>query len=382
MLYVNQEEVKPGSPAHARFMAFRDGKLKKMKNPVIFKSGLRVTFDANGRPNDPKSETIPYQTTIQGETGSETWVYTPSPPRKVDGNLVFSEKGRMFWHGKKLMLNKSEAELIFFLSELSPLVKKGRIVLEDKEFEARTQISKKVGALDVEWYVYSEHSPLSVESTGGEETLRTIASAWGVPGVEALGISEVKVNLVKYIQRSEANRASTGRGYAEFVSETRVDEYIKLRSIVQRAIDRGAVYLDNGDNTWRFGANQQIIMTVAPRDFSQKETALYNYMRANEGIKNILYTEMGEDVKVLEFVPEIKKDPELTAAVADQGGKATEEVKDSSVDFDNIEKWHYHFMQKVGGKLGYRTWGMNKKKLVDILTQSPKEKLEEAVALI
>ena len=299
MLFVNGEQLKLDTPEGRKFTNFKDNKLKKMKNPVVFKSGKPIKINKTGLFEPPRQEWIPFSTTINGENGSETWQYTSVLPIKKDNQWIFSERGRIYSHGRKWKMDKNkDSELIYFMGELSPFVKSGKIILENKEHEARTLIDKEIGILDVKFFIYSDNSPLSVQATGGEETLRIVASSWGVEDVDGKSLSEIQIALHKAVEKSHPTAGTTGRGYTEFLSETRVNELVVLRANVQRAIDKDLIEYAYQDLQWKFTSSGNVLMTISQRDIAIKEIALFNHIKVRPELRDMLMSEMAGNMYV------------------------------------------------------------------------------------
>jgi len=287
MLYVNDELVKKGSPAWERYSKFLE-KLQKMTDPIIFKTGRPLRFNNTGLPEPNPQEWIPLQETVMGEEGDEYWVYCERPPRKKEnGKMAYSPRGRTMVNSWKFN-KKKDADLIFFFSEISSFRERGRVVLEDRQADARKQIDKEAGELDVKYMILSEHSPLSVEQTGSEDTLRMVASAWGVADIDNLSIEEVKVQLLSRVQAANAQKDVTKRGFKEFLAEVNSREKLVVRANVQKAVDTGVITYDDPTFTWRFSANNQPLMIVPARDGLKPQLALNNFLYINEKLANVV----------------------------------------------------------------------------------------------
>ena len=295
MLFLNGEPLKLDTPQGRRYNTFVETKLKKMKNPVVFKSGKPVKINDTGLFEPPRQEWIPFVTTVGGEHGSETWQFTSVLPIKRNDQWIFSERGRIYNHGRKLKLDKNkDPELIFFFSELSPFIKNGKIILENKEHEARTIIDKEIGVLDAKFFIFSDNSPISVKATSNEDALRTIAASWGVADVDEKSISEVQLALHKAVEKSHASRGITGRGYTEFLAETKVNDLVILRANIQKAIDKDVIEYVPMSLQWKFASSDHVLMTIAPKDIAVKEMALFNYIKVRPDIRDMLMAELSD----------------------------------------------------------------------------------------
>ena len=347
MLFVNNEPIKEGSPQKKRYTYWRDNTLKGMKNPVIFKSGLKIKFNPTGLAEPPRNEWIPFRATVSGEGGdTETWIYSPVLPLKKKDEYVFPERGRMFRHGRKWKLDKNkDSELIFFMMEVCPFVKKGRIVMEDKEGEARKEIEKAIGSDDVKFHVYSKYSPLSPEQTGSEDTLRLLASAWGIANVEDMGINEIRLALVEAVETSQGNYNVTKRGYNEFLTETKVTNLLVLRANIQRAIDKGIIVFDEDNMSWKFKSSGYTLMNVPHRDSVYKEMALYNHLRVRQELLERFNAEV-------------------------DGVSYEMPIEDSLAQIpEDLESLHYHDLQRLAGRHGLKALGAKKEDLIFKLSE-------------
>ena len=292
MFYVNNELVKKGTPQWDRYNEFLTTKLSKMSDPVIFKTGRPIRFNSTGLPEPNPTEWIPLQHTTYGPDGDEYWCYCERPPRKKEnGTMIYSPRGKTMKNAWRFSKTK-DAELIFFFSEISPFVEKGRVVLEDRRLDARKQIDKEAGELDVKYMILSEHSPISVEQTGSEDTLRMAASGWGVADVQSLSVEEVKIALLSKVQAS--NSLNDGRGFDEFLKEIDSRGKLVTRANIQRAVDKGIISYDDPTFTWRFTANNQPLMVVPASEAMSPQVALNNFLYINEKLSSVLEYSLGK----------------------------------------------------------------------------------------
>ena len=283
MLYVNDEPIKEGTPQWEKFADFKKNVLPNLKNPVIFKNTDPIKFNDNGLPEPLRGHSLPLQYNIGGEFGSEDWRYCKRAPRKEgNGKLKYFDQSRIlkqYWSFDKAR----EPDAIFFLMEIAPFLKKGIMILEDKQRDARREISKEAGELDVKFMIISEHSPISVESTGSEDLLRMVSAAWGIADAESpdKSIEEIKLALIAAVNSSEKNKNVTKRGYAEFLKEINSKELLVLRANLQKALDNKTVSYDAPTFSWRYVKNNYPIMTIPASAASDPEVALYNFLVKN-----------------------------------------------------------------------------------------------------
>ena len=326
MFYVNDELVKKGTPYWDRYNEFLK-KLQKMPDPVIFKTGRPLRFNSTGLPEPNPQEWIPLQETVMGDVGDEFWVYCERPPRKKqDGKMMYSPRGKTMVNSWKFS-KKKDADLIFFFSEISSFRERGRVVLEDRRADACKIIDKEAGELDVKHMILSEYSPLSVEETGSEDTLRMVASSWGVADVDSLSIEEVKVDLLSRVQAANAQKDVTKRGYAEFLREVNSREKLVVRANVQRALDKGVITYDEPTFTWRFASNNQPLMVVPASDGLKPQLALNNFLYINEKLASVVAYALDKPYKDRTPEPEVIIPPE-----APTGRKNEEPFEDKGIN--------------------------------------------------
>ena len=372
MLYVNDELVKKGTPCWERYNEFLQ-KLQKMPDPVIFKTGRPIRFNSTGLKEPFPQEWIPLQETIYGEEGDEYWVYCERPPRKKEnGKMIYSPRGRTMVSSWKFD-KKKDADLIFFFSEISSFRERGRVVLEDRQADARKVIGKEIGELDVKHMILSKYSPLSVEETGSEDTLRMVASAWGVADVNKLSIEEVKVELLSTVQTANAQKDVTKRGYAEFLKEVNSREKLVVRANVQKAIDTGVITYDEPTFTWRFAANNQPLMIVPASEGLKAQLVLNNFLYLNEKLASVVayalekpYVDKPKEVvqePVQDIVQEPVPDPEPLSGLKDE-----EPFEDKGInrppDIPAEKQYTMAELRKWAKENGINSFGKKKDELV------------------
>lgn len=370
MLYVNDEPLKSGSKQKERFERFMKEKLPLFKNPVVFKSTDPVRFNTSGVVERARIKTLPLEATIAGDEGTETWVYTPRPPVKRGDRLVYSGKSRQLT--RSWMLDKKkDAEVIFMLMEVLPYIDRRVIELVDKKRSATQKLQKENKELTARFIVQSDDSPISKVTTGGEDTMRMVASAWGVDqadDVSGKSYEEVVVELWDAIQGQEKNRSSD-RGYDSFLDEVRADEIIRLRANIRRAVEQDKISYDNKNFCWRFVSNNYSIMTVTASQVSDPETALYNFLLKNVKSRNAFYFHIGQEPDGEE--PEDGKRFTLNKSV---------EKEDRGLASD-LNVMHFGKLKTVAAKMDINTHQKNKPTLIrEILNKDParcKELVEE-----
>jgi len=365
MLYVNRKELDKTQPQWKRYEEFLTTKLPNMPDTVVFKSGQPIRFNDTGLPEPAKSETIPYVAITSGDFGTETWQYTNRPPEMRDNRLVFTDRRYIFRRAWKIDKRK-HPDLIFFLLELSPLVQKGILIYEDRKAEARRKIMKEMGTTDVKFMIYSDHSPLSVVTTGNESALRVIAASWGVPNAhdKEVSIEEIQLGLFGRVESSEKNKSVTGRGYREFLNEVQIDENMALRANIQRAIDDGIIKYDQRNSVWKYTGADKAITVVSGNRQGNPSGALFEYLQGRVEAREALVSSLA-----IKYTPEVQEETieETRMSPSVPNVTAPDEKK-----LLHLQGLNYREKQKIAKENGINAFGMKTdeldKKLLEVLS--------------
>lgn len=356
-------------PQWDRFQAFLESDFYKgLRNPVIFKTTRPIRFNESGMVEPYPEEWIPYTATIGGEHGSETWTYSPTQPRKIKDELKFSQRGRIMKNAWVLDKNKDK-DFIFFFCEISPFVKKKRIVLEDKRVEARKSIDKVLSDTEVRFMIYSDYSPISVKSTGSEDTLRMLAAAWGVTNAHSkeYSIDEIKVALAGQVEKGQANYNSTNRGFKEFLEEAQASELYELRANIQKAIDFGILLYDAENFEWRLAHAKSPLCSLTSEDIDAPANGLYKFLKTRSDKVDIIINLLGRRAygRSAESIVEIDN-PAEDEEERFSDNEITHQKK--LINFDTME---YKDIQSMAAEMGIKSFGVKK----NVLVLKIKEKL-------
>ena len=336
MLYVNDELLKPGSPAHDKFVKFKKEVLPKLQDPVVFKSGRPIEFNETGLPEPLPLEMIPFDHNLMGEDGGQHWRYCDRPPRKkADGNFSYSPRSKVMknaWRFDKVR----DSEQIFFFHQISPFLERGNIVYEDKERDARRTLERETSDLDVRWMITGAKSPISVEQTGSENALRMLAAAWGVEDAHTgkRSISDIKLALLSAVQHSHKNYPATQRGYKEFLADVENQELTSSMANVQRAVDENVITYDKTTFSWRFVVSNTPLATIPARDAGNPKAALNKFLSLNQNA-----------AKILEL------------ALAEPYGDGPEDVEDENITAESLDGMSYNELKMLCSELKLETFG-------------------------
>ena len=295
MLYVNNEEVKDGHPAYQKYQDWLKGEFKYLKDPIILKSTKPIKFNAPedkrlGLPEPKQHKLVPYEAiTYDEDHGSQHWRYCESVPRKVKDVWKYKPIGERIKGLMTIDKKKSPDKAYFFLTK-SYIVEKGFLVLEDKAAEARRAIDKDKDKNAVLFMINSDKSPISVETTGSEEMIRTLASAWGVP--DAFGeksVDEIRLELFGAVNGSQNNITNTKRGFVAFLNELQDMDRVAIRSNIQRAIDDKVISYDQSNYAWIYTESKKAVATMTANFFNDPELGLYDHFFRHPDKRNLFF---------------------------------------------------------------------------------------------
>lgn len=193
------------------------------KFPVVLK--IRDQFfqmsndPENKRATNPSIE-LPLSAIVYGDKGQETWTYCESRvPDAVRPN-AYNVTPTRIPVPNRLILDKKEIELLWFLTHCSPLVlnnevkQKSSVVyfeFEDKAMEARSEVEK----IRLEGFVRKRLYSEKQSEVASDEEVRTMAEAFAITNVSTKDPEEVRLELFKKatsstMQMEEFRKLSVG----------------------------------------------------------------------------------------------------------------------------------------------------------------------------
>ena len=147
-----------------------------------------------------------------------------------------------------------------------------------------------------------------------EHRLRALAKAYFVPRVDQLTLAQVRVAIDHEVQRDQRN------GIPNFIEMSNSDEYIKLRSKLQVAIDNEIIIYIPRDRVWAWKGNEQYGQKKRLEDIcrilskADPKQSLIDWYEANLDFKERLNNEL-EELTAME--PGEKKKMELEQTAID-----------------------------------------------------------------
>jgi len=161
------------------------------------------------------------------------------------GNMVFTE-------------NDTERLLWYLMFE--PRVKNGTIVREDVESDAVKLAQKRKQSADLEFYLYSDSSPVD------EARLKVIAYNWGIDADKFSTVDLLKNKLYDQILTEEGRKP--GVAIAEFKKQTQnLTDEVKAISLVSQSVYKKIIEFNHEDSAWYWkGDKEDPILRIPVND--------------------------------------------------------------------------------------------------------------------
>lgn len=288
------------------FIAEQIKKVKELGNPIVFKDSFKSQVFVMRQAGDKVSKGSPkmpslfvrYTGTIDSARGKETWTYAKSSTFDDNRNEKYKPRGK--WMRKPWFLHPEEAlELIVYMMTANAFVLIGRIILEDREKEAR----EKFNTDDHEFAARTQIL------TYGEDQQKLIDAARvvGLYNVDDLGTDQLRMRILDTMLKKHTSGRST------------IDEQVKVMkdsslSLIRIAIsyakeDHLIGWNSKGSGYWyldRNGKSYDRIISVATNLQLRKEDLLVEHFAKNPGaldeLRNALVSLGREDMVIKQFV--------------------------------------------------------------------------------
>lgn len=336
--------------------------IPKGEKIYVFNDPTPTKFDSKMR-KEPKKN-IDFKT--QEDHNGVRWNLCKSSTIDNNGNRVYDPTWLRFNERERLNPdNVFEREKIFFYLYISK-VAQHRFVLRNLEQEAKDRNEAESLERDVNFMVKSPYSPLSVETTGSEETLRYVAAAWGVQRSDILTIERLKQAIVDAVTNSNNRYDDTKRGFTEFLSEMSDLPGLKVRADIQLATEKGLI--DYVEDRWIYKKTGKVICRVPASLYSNPILALINklaFPRDREDFNEILY-ENRIDNTIDSNVEEVKPVEEYQVLAKRENKDTSEKYK--NLTSDELNKLHItelkRLYKELGGELRRTTKGPEMKNYI------------------
>lgn len=272
---------------------------KKFNFPIriVYPPELIKPSRLNRLPDKPNSIPMPLRTVIRNQDGeTEEWRWANNTTLDAVGRTKYYPR-RMAFQGNSV-ISETNLELLYFLYWKSPHCKNGGIdenqrrkiyfMIEDLVIIAEKHVSARAIKARYDVMIYDDELGLS------EHRLRALAKAYFVPRVDQLTLAQVRVAIDHEVLRDQRN------GIQNFIEMSNSDEYIRLRSKLQMAIDNEIIIFIPRDRIWAWKGNEEYGQKKRLEDIcrilskADPKQALIDWYEANLDFKERLNSELEE----------------------------------------------------------------------------------------
>jgi len=253
LLNIDQAYEDKENPLHVYAKEYKNG-LKELRRKypegiITFKpAGEPATvdmFDSQGHeyrdiPEEAKPIAISLRANVaHPERGTEYWGVCLGAPYEVRNNVwdigdSKTSKTKIVKGNFSVNL-KTEADLAFFLCFKSPLITNGHWKIDDPKADIRARGDEERAALSLRTAIW--------QTLGDEDTLKLVASAYGIDNVETKEADEIRFELRDTLEKNNKLKLSdpTYKGTEEFMEDLKITDYILLCAFVKHFLNLKAI---------------------------------------------------------------------------------------------------------------------------------------------
>ncbi len=294
MLLLNWELFNPNDTSGKNAAEIEDYKLKTgwLRREYGPLGAVRIV--STQMANDLKGAPIPMVLfPLVAKDGMAEWAYTENMGnvRKTrDGNTTLWRKSMQMAHGQLMIDVEKDIDLLFFITQKSPLYRAGQIRIDDaREAEAK-KVKNEKNAIKLKAAIYGDSSPLSSEAT-----LRQVAHALGITGADKSGENALRIKLEAFIEtenKKHEPRAMTTDNFLDFIN---AGESVIKRGIVGKAVSRKLIDYSTMHG-WHWAETKETIVRVSPTRVGDKFAFLCEFYtnEANKAAWEMLLRSLAE----------------------------------------------------------------------------------------
>lgn len=230
----------------------------------------------------PQARRIPYKTDYDGDMviyfdpSIHRFDTTLGGERVLRGAQGFIYEDMFYLDPKKA----KDREFIYYIMHYSKYFKSGKVILVNREKDAKDLSEFERDKSAVHFSIYHPTSQISKEVTGSEDEMRRIARQWRVPGVDELTYHQLQHELWNYVQASEKNKRTTGRGYREFINDINIVKNDDIRAFMHLAAQRGVLIYDEINSCVKLiakGGVETTIRNIERAKWADKEEEMFKF---------------------------------------------------------------------------------------------------------
>jgi len=263
--------------------------LRSSKQPERNSSGLLEPW---------QNITVPLKQIVNGTNGSEEWLYTESLPQIKDGYVIPDSLQEIVRYGELRINLNDQPDKAYFYMYKHDFVKRGKLVLVDLQSDEERRAAQREREAELNFYIYNKASSLNQDAG----LLRVVARRWGVVNTNTLSDAQIKNTLYDLVMEGERQNAKDGktRGIHEFGEDCKVDNSVKIGSVVQEAMDEGFLVFVEETRQWcidyKDGGNKPVLLAVSSQEVSSKREALIAHLSIDLKALQLLENVMGRDL--------------------------------------------------------------------------------------
>lgn len=264
----DKEELRKIYPSSKYMLIYPPERVKKNPEPE------------NVLPDKPSSISFPLtaKKVVDGET--QIWTWCERSFRDDKGNPNYIPRSFSF-EGKKLI---SDIELLYWFHYCCPSLKGGKnfnnriakCMIENLQAEATKKANSRREDAKIASLLYNEDIGLS-----DDEILQAAAAYW--ISTEDLHIDQVKILLEEAIKKKK-------NGLEEFEALMKTDQVLKVRSMLQKAIELRLIFYHIPSRTWSWrteGNKKNIPIEKVPPGMDEHVFLYEHYMNNGNFAKEI-----------------------------------------------------------------------------------------------
>jgi len=300
---------RPGYPKFTKGADNRGNEVDKMLEPT---PPMRIPLQAYATIDD---------------SGKHLWMCCLDAPKVLPNGLWDMGRKRAMSIKEDVLINiNEEPDLAFFLSRISPFVRKKQLRIVDPKAddatlgEAERELTERKYAI---WNMLPDGDKLKI-----------MARAYGLNSVDDKQPNAIRKELEQLLEVNDKLKRQNPavKGTKEFLEEMRITDGVLLRAFVQKAIDDKTLTW-SGDGRWRIG--QKIVVQIPMTEITRKNDYLCNYLMAGNNTEKL--QEFIKDLINKEYLATItdRKEWEWLAKIAGVSyvGKKTKEIEENTTNF-------------------------------------------------
>jgi hypothetical protein len=296
LLNVDQAYADENNPLHPYAKEYKNG-LKELtkkypEGTITFKAAAEQPtvdiIDSKGKeyrdiPEEPKPIRISLRANVSHpQRGKEYWGVCLGTPYLVREG-VWDIGGKLESKSKQVIGSftvniKNDPDLAFFMAYKSPLIANGHWKIDDPKAAMRARGDEERAQLTLRTAIW--------QTLGDEDTLKIIASAYGIDNVDTKQADEIRFELRNTLERNNQLKLTdpTYKGTEEFLEDLKITDYILLSAFIKHFLDLKAISW-KGDGRYKIG--DKTIAQVPADWVKRKFEWLCNHMASPNNLEKL-----------------------------------------------------------------------------------------------